>query len=225
MGVVTRQLPQDLGAAMTGNTSIYVVDDDFRVREAIAELLLSAGFCVTTFACAGDYLAHARADLRSCLILDVELPDISGLDLQSQLDCGSHPPIIFVTGFADVPRSVRACKAGAVDFITKPFREAQLLEAVAAALKLDDQRRVLRRARQEIQDRFAQLTPREREVLPLVTSGLLNKQAASELGISMVTLQIHRQRVMCKMQARSLPDLVRMADMLDIPVVPQRRES
>lgn len=206
---------------MDGYASIYVIDDDFRVREAIAELLSSIGFGVITFACAGEYLDSTRVDSRSCLILDVELPDISGLDLQAKLDCESHPPIIFLTGFGDVPRSVRACKAGAVDFITKPFREAQLLEAVDAALQLDDKRRAVRRARQEILNRFAQLTPRERVVLPLLTSGFPNKQAASELGISTVTLQIHRGRVMSKMQARSLPDLVRMADMLEIPVVHQ----
>jgi FixJ family two-component response regulator len=210
---------------MSRDARIYVVDDDFRVREAMEELLLSMGFDVTTFTCATEYLKQRRPDTRSCLILDVALPDISGLDLQSQLDSDEHPPVIFLTGHGDIPSSVRALKAGAVDFLTKPFREAQLIEAIEAALRLDDEGRARRQARLEVQRRFDHLTPRERQVLPLITSGLLNKQAASELGISEVTFQIHRGNVMHKMQAQSLPDLVRMADMLNIPVTHQRRGS
>jgi len=209
--------------AMSKNACIYVVDDDFRVREAMEDLLPLLGFNVVTFACAADYLKHQRPDTRACLILDVELPDISGLDLQGKLDSDDHPPVIFLTGHGDVPRSARAFKAGAVDFLTKPFRETQLTEAIGAALKLDDERRVHRQARHEVERRFVELTPRERQVLPLITSGLLNKQAASELGISEVTFQIHRSKVMQKMQAQSLPDLVRMADLLNIPVTHHRR--
>ena len=208
---------------MTGNACIYVVDDDFRVREALGDLLPLLGFDVVTFACAADYLKHQRPDMRACLILDVALPDISGLDLQDKLDGDEHPPVIFLTGHGDIPQSARAFKAGAVDFLSKPFREAQLTEAINAALKLDDERRGHRQARQAVEKRFAALTPRERQVLPLITSGLLNKQAASELGISEVTFQIHRSKVMQKMQAQSLPDLVRMADLLNIPVTHRRR--
>ena len=208
---------------MSRSACIYLVDDDFRVREAMEELLSSLGFEVLTFACATAYLEHRRTDTRSCLILDVELPDISGLDLQAEIGFDEHPPIIFLTGHGDIPRSARAFKAGAVDFLTKPFREAQLVEAIEDALRLDEERRSRRDARREVLKRFGELTPRERQVLPLITSGLLNKQAASELGISEVTLQIHRGNVMRKMQAQSLPDLVRMADMLEIPVTSRRR--
>lgn len=208
---------------MSDDACIYVVDDDFRVREAMENLLSSLGLAVLTFSCATDYLRHPKSDCRSCLILDLELPDISGLELQSRLRIGEHPPIVFVTGHGDIPSSVRACKAGAVDFLTKPFRDEQLIVAIQAALRIDDELRARRLAREAVEKRFAQLTPREREVLPLVTSGLLNKQAAAELGISEVTFQIHRGKVMQKMQAQSLPDLVRMADMLNIPITHHRR--
>lgn len=208
---------------MNGKGCIYVVDDDFRVREAIQDLLSSMGFAALTFACATDYLRHPRSDTRSCLILDLELPDVSGLDLQSRVCSGEHPPIVFVTAHGDIPSTVRACKAGAVDFLTKPFRDEELIAAVDAALKLDDECRSRRLARKLVEKRFEALTPRERQVLPLITSGLLNKQAATELGISEVTFQIHRGKVMQKMQAQSLPDLVRMADLLNIPVVTHQR--
>jgi FixJ family two-component response regulator len=205
------------------NDVVFVVDDDFRLREALQELLTAAGMNVVTFGSAADFLAYPRPDAPACLILDVDLPEINGLELQSQLEPDDHPPVVFITGHGDVPSSVRALKAGAVDFLTKPFSESDLLGAIETALTKD---RDARRDRSEInvlKQRFTTLTPREREVLPLVVSGLLNKQAAAELGISEVTLQIHRGKIMHKMQAQSLAELVRMAGTLRIPLVHSRR--
>jgi FixJ family two-component response regulator len=202
---------------------VFVVDDDFRLREALHELLTSAGMNVVTFGAAAEFLGYPKPDLPACLILDVDLPDISGLDLQSQLAPDDHPPIVFITGHGDVPSSVRALKAGAVDFLMKPFSESDLLGATETAIARD---REARRKRCEIavlRQRYSALTPREREVLPLVVSGLLNKQAAAELGISEVTLQIHRGKIMHKMEAQSLAELVRMAGTLRIPLIHSRR--
>lgn len=202
---------------------VFIVDDDARMRVALSELLESLGWRAATFGSAGEYVAYPRPDLPACLILDVELPDINGLDFQKQISHGDHPPIVFLTGHGDIPSSVRAIKHGAVDFLTKPFTEQALLAAIRLALERD------RRARQErveldvLRQRLASLTPREREVLPLVVSGLLNKQAAAELGISEVTLQIHRSKIMQKMEAASLADLVRIAEKLQIPVTHSRR--
>ncbi len=151
----------------------------------------------------------------ACLVLDVHLPDINGLDLQSQTASGAHPQIVFITGHGDIPTSVRAIKAGAVDFLTKPLREADLIRAIRAAIAQDRAARLERADLSELRRRQACLTPRERDVLPLVVSGLLNKQAAAELGISEVTLQIHRSRIMRKMEAGSLAELVRMAGKLE----------
>ena len=202
---------------------VFVVDDDFRLREALHELLTSAGMNVVTFGSAAEFLVYAKPDLPSCLILDVDLPDINGLDLQRQLAPGNNPPIVFITGYGDVPSSVRALKAGAVDFLTKPFSESDLLSAIEVAIAKDREARLKRCEVDVLQQRFSSLTPREREVLPLVVSGLLNKQAAAELGISEVTLQIHRGRIMHKMEAQSLAELVRMAGTLAIPVTNSRR--
>jgi FixJ family two-component response regulator len=203
---------------------VFVVDDDFRLREALHELLTSAGRNVVTFGSAAEFLGYAKPDLPACLILDVNLPDINGLDLQSQLVGDNHPPIVFITGHGDIPSSVRALKAGAVDFLTKPFSESELLGAIEAALAKDTEARRRRCEVDVLQHRFSALTPREREVLPLVVSGLLNKQAAAELGISEVTLQIHRGRIMHKMEAQSLAELVRMAGTLRIPLTKARRQ-
>jgi FixJ family two-component response regulator len=197
---------------------VMIVDDDYRVREALQELLASAGLCSVAFGSAAEYIAYSRPDVPACLILDVELPDINGLDLQRQIGDGYHPPIIFVTGHGNIPSSVRAIKAGALDFLTKPFSDQELLSLVRVALGQDRERRAGQAALDHLRQRFQSLTPREREVLPLVISGLLNKQAAAHLGISEVTLQIHRANVMRKMAADSLADLVRMAGSLDIPV-------
>jgi FixJ family two-component response regulator len=202
---------------------VFVVDDDFRMREALQELLTSAHLNVVTFGSAAEYLEFAKPDLPGCLILDVDLPDINGLDLQRQLASQPHPQIVFITGHGDVPSSVRALKAGAVDFLTKPFSEADLMGAIESAFAQDREAREQRCKLATLQRRLSTLTPREREVLPLVVSGLLNKQAAAELGISEVTLQIHRGRIMHKMEAGSFAELVRMAGTLGIPVTRGRR--
>jgi FixJ family two-component response regulator len=196
---------------------VYVVDDDSRLREALAELLTSAEFNVETFGSATEYVAFPKPELPACLVLDVELPDMNGLELQRQLAAEEHPPIVFLTGHGDVPKSVRALKAGAVDFLTKPFSESELLGAIDTAIARDRGARQRRAELAGLRRRLAALTPREREVLPLVVKGLLNKQAAATLGISEVTLQIHRGKIMHKMEAGSLADLVRMAGILGIP--------
>lgn len=201
---------------------VLVVDDDARVREALAFLLSSFDLCAVTFGSADEYIAFQRPDVPACLILDLELPGMSGLELQQQVK--AHPlPVIFITGKGDIPTSVRAMKDGAVDFLTKPFSEEALMRAVDVALAQDLHARRTRSERAELRRRLSTLTPRERQVLPLVASGLLNKQAAAELGISEITLQIHRGKVMQKMEADSLAELVRMAGMLDIPMTWSRR--
>jgi FixJ family two-component response regulator len=197
---------------------VFVVDDDGRICEALADLLSTFHLHVVTFRSAAEYLAYPKPDLPACLLLDVELPDINGLDLQSQAGPGDHPQIVFMTAHGDIPTSVRAIKAGAVDFLTKPLREADLIRALRAALALDRAARRKSAELAELQQRLSRLTPREREVLPLVVSGLLNKQSAAELGISEITLQIHRGKIMKKMAAGSLAELVRMAGALEIPL-------
>jgi FixJ family two-component response regulator len=202
---------------------VFIVDDDARMREALSELLESLGWRAVPFGSAGEYMSHPRPDLPACLILDVELPDINGLDVQKQIADGDHPPIVFLTGHGDIPSSVRAIKHGAVDFLTKPFTERKLVEAIQSAVDRDRKARQERAELETLRQRLASLTHREREVLPLVVSGLLNKQAAAELGISEVTLQIHRSKIMQKMQAASLADLVRLAERLQIPITHSRR--
>ena len=198
--------------------TVYVVDDDAGIREALDEMLTLAGMGVVTCASASEYFRVPKPDLPSCLILDVALPDGSGIDLQRQLSAGDHPPVIFLSGASDIPTSVRAIKAGAIDFLTKPWRNADLLTAIETAIAQDCHVRAEREERMRLKHRHSCLTPREREVLPLVVSGLLNKQAAAELGISETTLQIHRSRVMRKMEAESLAQLVRMAGKLAVPL-------
>jgi FixJ family two-component response regulator len=195
---------------------VFIVDDDFRVREALTDLFASRNLDCAAFASAADYLRCAEPSGPSCLVLDMLLPDINGLELQRSIAGAAHPPIVFISGHGDIPSSVRAMKAGAVDFLTKPWSEEDLLQAVRQALDQDRKQREVRAERTELEGRLAALTPREREVLPLVASGLLNKQAAAHLGISEVTLQIHRGKIMQKMMAASLADLVRMAVKLGI---------
>lgn len=195
---------------------VYLVDDDPLLREAVEDLLSSSGLSVATFGSAAEYLQSAKPDVPACLILDLDLPDINGLDLQRQLADVQHPPIVFITGHGSVPASVRAMKEGAQDFLPKPFAPAELLGAINNALERDRHERLASAQLADLRERHASLTPREREVLPLVVSGLLNKQAAALLGISEVTLQIHRGQVMRKMRATSLSDLVRMSATLGI---------
>lgn len=197
--------------------AIYIVDDDARVRESLWELLTVRGRRVTTFGTAAEYLAYKRRDKAACLILDMRLPDMSGLDLQQRLANEGCPSIIFVSDRVDVPGTVRAMKAGAIEFLTKPISPQALEAAIDIALVKDREQRRRRLELAAIHARFDTLTPREREVLPLVAEGLLNKQAAAVLGISEVTLQVHRCQVMRKMAARSFAELVRMAEKIGIP--------
>lgn len=209
----------------TSDHVVFIVDDDGRVREALCELLESHGMRAVAFGTAREYIDARKPDLPACLVLDVELPDINGLDLQGQISDGNHPPIVFITGHGDIPSSVRAIKRGAVDFLTKPFSDTALLDAIGSALARDRGTRAERAELSLLKQRYLELTPREREVLALVVSGLLNKQSAAELGISEVTLQIHRRNAMKKMAASSLADLVRFAEKLQIPVTHSRRTS
>jgi len=196
---------------------VFVVDDDPLVRDSVADLLRSAGHPAQTFGSASEFMQVKRPDFSACLILDVELPGLSGLDLQARLaTSGSEVPIIFLTGHGDIPKSVRAMKAGAVEFLTKPFRGNELLDAVRQALSRDGEFRRQRADTLELRERLGTLTPRERQVFALVVAGLLNKQIAGELGTTEMTIKTHRGRVMRKMQAASLADLVRMAQKVKI---------
>jgi FixJ family two-component response regulator len=195
---------------------VYVLDDDYRLREALTSLLLSAGFRVEVFASAAEYLKFKKPDSPACLILDLELPGMSGLDLQREIAGGDAPAIVFVTGHGDVPSSVRAMKAGAIEFLLKPFDDQELLQAIDAAIAQDREARLKRAEMAELRRRYGLLTPREREVLPFVVAGLLNKQTAAELGNSEITIQVHRGQIMRKMAASSLADLVKMAGKLGI---------
>jgi len=195
---------------------VYLVDDDPRVREGLSNFFDSVGIAMLTFSCAADYLKHLRVDDAACLILDLQMPGIGGLELQSRLSQEGSPPIIFVTARADIPSTVKAMKAGAIEFLTKPVDTEVLLAAVSTAFAHDRLFRDERAVLAEIERKFALLSPREREVLPLVVKGLLNKQAAAILGIKEVTLQIHRSQIMQKMAAGSLAELVRMAGRLGI---------
>jgi FixJ family two-component response regulator len=198
---------------------VFVVDDDAPMRESLKNLIRSVGLRVELFASAQEFLRSKRPDLPSCLVLDVRLPGLSGLDLQKRTgDAGIEIPIVFITGHGDIPMSVRAMKAGAVEFLTKPFRDQDLLDAIQQALERDRTARDQRAALEELRNRFASLTPREREVMKRVVAGLLNKQIGAELGTSETTIKIHRHQVMEKMEAGSLPELVRMADRLGILV-------
>jgi FixJ family two-component response regulator len=202
---------------------VFVVDDDADIRDALQELLDAHSIRSSVFASAGEYVRAEKPDVPGCLILDVELPDINGLDLQKQFAANLHPPIVFLTGHGDIPSSVRAIKDGAVDFLTKPVAGDKLIAAIRTAIAQDVATRLERADLDALRKRHALLTPREREVLALVVSGLMNKQAAAQLGIRDVTLELHRRNVMKKMMAASFADLVRMAEKLGIPITHSRR--
>ena len=194
---------------------VHIVDDDNSLRRAVDSLCRSVGFQTRTYGSAQEFLDAKPDDLPGCLVLDVRLPGISGLDFQSQLTAlGIHLPVILVTGHGDIPMSVRAMKAGAVDFLPKPFRDQDLLDAVTAAVDRDRSRRLADGDANVLRDRFLTLSPREKQVMMLVTTGKMNKQVAGDLGLSEITVKIYRAAAMRKMGARTLADLVRMADAL-----------
>jgi FixJ family two-component response regulator len=195
---------------------VFVVDDDYRVREALSSLISSAGFRVAVFSSASEFLQFEKPDAPGCLILDLKLPGTSGLELQQQLADGDAPPIIFISGHGDVSSSVRAMKHGATEFLSKPFGDEELLQAIDSAISLDRTAREKRSELAELQRHYNLLTPREREVLPFVVAGFANKVTAADLGTSEITIGVHRGQIMRKMSAKSLAELVRMADKLGI---------
>jgi RNA polymerase sigma factor (sigma-70 family) len=211
------RLRSNVDGGSTGMNCVFVVDDEPSMRASLSSLFRSVNLRVELFASAQEFLNHKRGDSPSCLVLDIRLPGVSGLDFQAQLQkAGIRIPIVFMTGHGDIPMSVRAMKAGAIDFLAKPFRDQDMLDAVAAALRRDEAAREAERSTRELRHSFEQLTAREQEVMKLVTSGLLNKQIASKLGLSEITIKIHRSRAMKKMKAGSLPELVRMSESLGV---------
>ena len=222
---LARALSREVGSSpmSDGTPIVFVVDDDVSVRESLELLIRCAGWQPEMFASAQQFLSHPRVLVPSCLILDVSLPDLNGLDLQKRMVCDRiDMPIIFITGYGDVPKTVQAMKAGAMEFLTKPFNDEALLNAIRQALErsrvaLDQDAEI-----KALRDRYASLTPRERQVMALVVSGLLNKQVGGELAISEITVKAHRGQVMRKMKAESLPDLVTMAARLGLQPTAKR---
>jgi FixJ family two-component response regulator len=212
-----KSAPADSGVPTADDPTVIVIDDDPLARGALSSLFRSVGLSVRTFASATELLEHPLPDVPSCLVLDVRLPRLSGFDLQAELSrLGARIPIIFITGHGDIPMSVKAMKAGAIDFLTKPFRDQEMLDAVTAALERDAKRRKEDQSDLDIRAKFETLTPRERQIMALVTAGLMNKVVAARIGISEMTVKIHRGHMMRKMGAKSLADLVLIAENLGI---------
>ena len=207
----------ELGVIRNAPSVVYVIDDDPSMREALENLLMSVGLRVETFGSALEFLGKKLPEAAICLVVDVRLPGLSGLDFQAELaKANIDAPIIFITGHGDIAMTVKAMKAGAVEFLAKPFREQDLLDAVKLALEKDEARRGTQKTTEGVRWLYESLTPREQQVIELVTAGLMNKQVAAEMGVSEITVKVHRSNVMRKMKANSLADLVRMADMLGI---------
>jgi FixJ family two-component response regulator len=210
--------PKPAEHAKENNSIVFVLDDDLSFRRSVERLIRLAGFKVQSFGSAREFLAAESPDVPACLVSDVRMPGLSGLDLQRELTrIGRHIPIIFITGHGDIPMSVRAIKAGAVEFLTKPFRERELIEAIEQALERDRLARMEHEKLAELRGRYESLTPRERQVMAHVVSGMLNKQVAAELNTVEKTIKFHRAHIMEKMAARSLAELVRMAGDLHLP--------
>lgn len=200
---------------------VFVVDDDFRVREGLSSLIASQGLRVMAFGAAAEFLQSEKPDAPACLVLDLELPGIDGLELQQELSGGDAPPIVFITGHGDIPSSVQAMKAGAIEFLLKPFAAEDLLKAVRTGIALDRTAREKRSQLAELQSRYSVLTAREKEVMPFVVAGYANKQTASVLGVAEITIAVHRGQIMRKLGVRSFAELVRMADRLGISPAPE----
>jgi FixJ family two-component response regulator len=221
--MVTQRSSSAKPVGSTDQPTVFVVDDDAMVREALARLFRSVQLQVDVFASAQEFFQSRRPDVPSCLVLDVRLPGLSGLDFQAELmKANVRIPIVFITGHGDIPMTVRAMKAGAVDFLAKPFRDQDLLDAVATAIQRDQKRRQDENTIADLRAHFASLTPREREIMALVASGLMSKQIAAQIHLSEITVKVHRSHIMKKMGARSVADLVRMAEALGVqPPKPQ----
>jgi FixJ family two-component response regulator len=216
--MITRNAPPSAQAAAAATEPcIYIVDDDQSVRDALSSLFRSVGYKVQLYGATAEFMQAKRSDGNSCLVLDIRLPGASGLDLQTHLNREQIPiPVIFMTGHGDIPMSVRAMKAGAIDFLAKPFRDQDMLDAVANALDADRKRRDADGSMTAVRAAFETLTSREREIMTAVTAGLMNKQVAGNLGLSEITVKIHRASVMKKMGCQTLADLVRMASLLGL---------
>ncbi len=216
-GMATQRSSSAKSVESTDQPVVFVVDDDASMRQALARLLQSVQLRVEVFASPQEFLQSERPNVPSCLVLDVRLPGLSGLDFQAELaKADVRIPIVFITGHGDIPMTVRAMKAGAVDFLAKPFRDQDLLDAVTAAIQRDQKRREHENRVADLKAHFASLTPREREIMALVASGLMSKQIAAEVGLSEITVKVHRSHLMKKMGARSVADLVRMAEALGV---------
>jgi FixJ family two-component response regulator len=216
-GLVTERRPSKQVDLRSETPTVLVVDDDPEVRDALSSLFRSVGLDSKLFASSAEFLQHKLPEAPCCIVLDIRLPGMGGLDFQAQLTRANiHVPVVMITGHGDIPMSVRAMKAGAVDFLTKPFRQQDMLDAVAQAIERDRKRRDSEKSLAELRGLFESLTMREREIMALVTTGLMNKQVAAELGLSEITVKIHRGHIMRKMGMRSLADLVRAAEALEL---------